>query len=253
MIVLHRLSAILLPIMNEPVRLFHPSFPEFIVDAARCIDLRFRLDPGESHPVPAARCLIIMNNQLKQDICDIHDPTRTNSTVSDLPERLEKSVSPELRYAAIYWMHHVTSAFVATADVFDALTIFCDDHILHWLELLSLLKQLLVASKGLPGLLRWVEASEFMTVTILRETDSMLRDTPIRTMLEMSSVYFKTPQTPFENTSSRSARLRSRSIIRSWCSCLIVPCSKELLSLHCQSPGWSLLENPHGKCNLGLI
>jgi hypothetical protein len=160
MIVLHRLSAILLPVMNEPVRLFHPSFPEFIVDAARCIDLRFRLDPDESHAVLAARCLIIMNNQLKQDICDIRDPTRTNSTVSDLPERLERRVSPELRYAAIYWIHHVTSASVATADVFDALTTFCDDHILHWLELLSLFKQLRVASKGLPGLLRWVEASE---------------------------------------------------------------------------------------------
>jgi hypothetical protein len=160
-IVLRRLSAILLPVMNEPVRLFHPSFPEFIVDAARCTDLRFRLDPGEYHQVLAARSLIVMNKQLQKDICDIRDPTRINSAVSDLPERLERSVSPELRYAAIYWIHHVTSASGITTDLSEALKTFCEKHILQWLELLSLLKQLSVALKELPGLLVWAKVNDF--------------------------------------------------------------------------------------------
>jgi hypothetical protein len=160
MIVLHRLSAILLPAMDQPVRLFHPSFADFILDAVRCRDLRFRLDPREHHQALAARCLGTMNIHLRRDICDIHDPSRSNSKISDLPQRLECNVTLEMRYAAIYWMHHATSASAASADVYEALKAFCEEHIFHWLELLSLLGQLSVALRGLPALLMWAEVND---------------------------------------------------------------------------------------------
>jgi hypothetical protein len=158
-IVLRYLSAVLLPAMDQPIRLFHPSFQDFIVNTARCRDTRFRLDPGVHHQLLAARCLAIMNNQLCQDICGIRDPTQFNAAVSDLSQRLGKSVSPELRYAAVFWMTHTTFSVTAATSVFEELATFCGEHILHWLELLSLLGQLSVASKGFPALLEWTKVN----------------------------------------------------------------------------------------------
>jgi hypothetical protein len=158
-IVLRCLSAVLIPTMDQPIRLFHPSFQDFIVNAARCRDTRFRLDPGEHHQLLAARCLAVMNNQLCQDVCGIRDPTRLNAEVPDLSQRLGKNVSPELRYAAVFWMSHTTLAMAAETGVFEELASFCDEHILHWLELLSLLGQLSVTSKGFPALLEWTKVN----------------------------------------------------------------------------------------------
>jgi hypothetical protein len=160
-IIIHRLSAILLPGMDQPVRLFHVSFQDFIVDTMRCKDTRFRLDPREHHQALAVRCVTIMNTQLRRDICSICDPTLPNSDVSDLPQRIERSVSPELRYSTVFWADHISCAETIKAlDVLAALAEFCDEHVLHWLELLSLLGLLSVASKVLPTLLVWAKVDQ---------------------------------------------------------------------------------------------
>jgi hypothetical protein len=172
--VLQRLSAFLLAVLDLPVRLFHLSFSDFIMDASRCKDVRFRLDPKEHHQVLAARCLTTLNNQLHRDMCSIRDLTRTNAEVSDLPRRLEHSVSLELGYAAVSWIHHATLSVATATDVFDALATFCDEHILHWLELLSLLGQLSSASKGLPVLLSWLKVEHFLNLKKRSEADDFI-------------------------------------------------------------------------------
>jgi hypothetical protein len=149
------LSAVLLVNDNKgPVRLFHPSFPDFITNEERCKDARFLVSRSEGHVRLATRCLELMNNGLRQDICDIRDPSLENSEVVDLEERLACRVPFELRYACQYWHIHLQHAGVfSDSGLLAVLETFCTRHLLHWVEVLSLLNKLPSARVELESLL----------------------------------------------------------------------------------------------------
>jgi hypothetical protein len=157
--VLRFLSSILLydHASHEPVRLMHPSFPDFLVSVSRCTDTRCFVNSAEYHSVLALRCLQIMTADLRPDICDIRDPSLSNANVPDLNQRLGRNTSVQLRYACKYWRVHVQSAGCFHPDLFTALDAFCTKHLLHWLELLSLMNEVPVALRDLPLLLSYLE------------------------------------------------------------------------------------------------
>jgi hypothetical protein len=91
----------------------------------------------------ATRCLEIMNNGLRQDICDISNPSLWNSDVADLKERLARAVPSGLRYACQYWHIHLQYADVVSyPGLLGVLETFCTRHLLHWVEVLSLVNEL---------------------------------------------------------------------------------------------------------------
>jgi hypothetical protein len=157
--ILPLLSAVLLVDETVPVRLFHPSFPDFISDRARCSDKRFLVMRPEGHLRLAIRCLEIMNTSLRENICDLQDPSMSNSDVVDLELRLDQAVSSELRYASRYWHIHVRSANGTSPDLVKCLKIFCALHLLHWIELLSLLDDVerLAGSNSMQSLQTYLE------------------------------------------------------------------------------------------------
>jgi hypothetical protein len=157
--VLRFLSSVLLydHVSHEPVRLMHPSFPDFLVSASRCTDTRYFVNGAEYHSVLALRCLQIMSADLRRDICDIRDPSLSNANVPNLNQRLSSNVSPQLRYACKYWHVHVQSAGCFHPDLITAMNVFCTKHLLHWLELLSLMGDVPVALRDLPLLLSYLE------------------------------------------------------------------------------------------------
>jgi hypothetical protein len=159
--ILPRLSAVLLVDETAPVRLFHPSFPDFITDKGRCSDARFLAKRAEGHLWLAIRCLEIMNAGLRENICDLEDPSLPNCEVVDLELRLEHATSPELRYACKYWHVHICLAAVTSPELVKCLEIFCASHLLHWVELLSLLDniQRLMGSNSMRSLLTCLEVS----------------------------------------------------------------------------------------------
>jgi hypothetical protein len=167
--ILPLLSAVLLVDTTAPVRLFHPSFPDFITDEGRCLDNRFMVKRVEGHLRLAIRCLEIMNSNLHENICDLEDPSLPNNEVVDLELRLERAASPELRYACKYWHVHICLAAVTSPELVKFLEIFCALHLLHWIELLSLLGdiQRLVGSNSMRSLLTCLEVSMHMHVTDL--------------------------------------------------------------------------------------
>jgi hypothetical protein len=110
--VLRFLSSVLLydHVSHEPVRLMHPSFPDFLISGSRCTDARYFVNGAEYHSVLALRCLQIMTADLRRDICDIRDPSISNANVPDLNQRLDDNTSVQLRYACKYWHVHVQLA-----------------------------------------------------------------------------------------------------------------------------------------------
>jgi hypothetical protein len=129
---------------NEPIRLIHLSFPEFLLDSDRCTTPDLAVDPALHHLRLAERCLCIMNERLRENICDIHDPWVPNDEVNDLKERLHRVAPGHLRYASRFWHIHLRNYMHlagAKAQLPQELGRFCTDHLLHWLELLSLLDE----------------------------------------------------------------------------------------------------------------
>jgi hypothetical protein len=150
------LSAVLLADETAPVRLFHPSFPEFALSAERCRDKRFLVGASEGHLHLAARCLDVMNMYLRENICNIKHPLLSNTEVDLLPHTLDCVAPAELRYACKHWHAHLRLADATTSGLLDGLNTFCTTHVLHWLELLSLLNELPTAQTGIPLLLAYL-------------------------------------------------------------------------------------------------
>jgi WD40 repeat protein len=146
------LSSLLLSTDSEPVRIFHPSFPDFIVNPRRCDNSLFLVSLEEHHLRLARGCLAILNQHLRYNMANLDDPDLENSEVEDLEDRLVRGICEKgdhagsslpqaLFYAARYWTTHVVSSSTIYSDeLLDALSRFCNEHLFHWLELLSLIR-----------------------------------------------------------------------------------------------------------------
>jgi signal recognition particle GTPase len=143
--------------VNEPIRTFHQSFPDYVTDRDRCKDTNFCISTSDHHAQMAYRCLQIMNSLLKRNICSIEDPSLLNAEIAGLESLLEASTPAELRYACRYWITHTILVSRADNELMQQLETFCRRHLLHWLEALSLLGHLRVALEGLPLMLTWMK------------------------------------------------------------------------------------------------
>ncbi|KAF9642792.1 hypothetical protein BDM02DRAFT_1875568 [Thelephora ganbajun] len=144
---------------NQPVRPFHKSFPDFIVDPTRCINERFRVSPPGHHPELLVGCLNLMNRTLEKNMCKLPD-TVTNSEVPDLRERTERYIDPALQYACKSWHKHLVDEHtVRTPMITSAFHRFLENKFLFWLEVLSVLGATREAVDALDLVTKWLEAS----------------------------------------------------------------------------------------------
>jgi hypothetical protein len=144
------------------VRVFHPSFPDFAIDAARCTDSRLCVVPAVDHGLIALRCLELMNKHLRHDICGIQDPTLANDEIENLDMRLRENVSDALRYAAFFWCSHLAASGAADSALINALNAFCQKHLFHWVELLSLVQHVVLAEVALFRAIEWCVVGDFV-------------------------------------------------------------------------------------------
>jgi hypothetical protein len=137
-------SVLVVPHVNGPegvVRPLHQSFPDFICQQGGLVhpQLTMHLTVADKHI--AEWCLGQLNRHLRFDICDIKDASLFNKEVSDLLNRLKQLVSAALLYSCKYWPTHWLEHIQTTgsqAQVPLGLDVFCEQHLLHWVEFLSL-------------------------------------------------------------------------------------------------------------------
>ena len=124
------------------LRTIHASFGDYLYD--RALD-RIRISRSLGHYTLAHACLDVMEKQLHFNI--------SGSTSSYEPNSSTKAdnVTASLEYACLHWAHHVAACApcdpVASDVPFDAKIdrIFCTKF-LHWLEVLSVLRKVGLAS-----------------------------------------------------------------------------------------------------------
>jgi hypothetical protein len=138
----------------EPVRAFHPSFRDFLTDKTRCTDARFAVDSETEHGRLAARCFERMLCSLNKDVCGIGDPSRLNSDIPDLKDRITKRLPGAVLYACMYWHLHLVLASGSDPILLDLYTSFCSTKLLCWIEAVSLIGFLGPAHSGLVAVQR---------------------------------------------------------------------------------------------------
>jgi hypothetical protein len=90
-------------------------------------------------------------------------------------------VSPSLQYTCRYWAHHLSESGSECSEVLNAVSTFFSEHLLQWLEVLSLLEYLREARACLALAQKWSMASlnKFITADTSTDMDSVIRESPI--------------------------------------------------------------------------
>ena len=141
--------------INHPVRPFHKSFLDFIIDPTRCSNPRFYISPDYQIEL-FLRCLELMDKSLKKNICSMPGYA-LNSEVEDLQSRIEESgIRGALEYACRSWHNHLIVKADRTADMVSALRHFLEEKFLFWLEVLSVLGAVGDAVRALNVTIQWL-------------------------------------------------------------------------------------------------
>ena len=142
---------------DEPMQVFHKSFPDFLTDPSRCKDPRFFVDPGVHHEDILFSCLDLMKTHLKKNICDLDDYA-VLSQVEDLSARRERCIGSSLEYACRFWARHLASVpgdGPHAERVQEAIDEFFAKRLLCWIEVLSIVGHLGVAVHAINDVRQW--------------------------------------------------------------------------------------------------
>ena len=129
---------------EDPVHVFHKSFPDFLMDLNRCQDARFFVDPSVHHMELLLSCLHLMEERLKRNICNLEDYADLRN-VNDLSDRRKLYVGDALEYACQFWTKHLAKSHSSGSDaekVQQAIENIFTTHLLHWIEVLIIMKSL---------------------------------------------------------------------------------------------------------------
>ncbi|KAN0076415.1 WD40-repeat-containing domain protein, partial [Elaphomyces granulatus] len=124
---------------NKLIRLLHPSFREFLLDPARCLNNTFSVDAEDAHGYLFSCCLQLMSCHLRRNICNLQRP---GIRVRDVPKSdISKSIPLPVQYACRYWIHHLQWSNVDPREHPGILEFF-QTRFLFWLETLALISRL---------------------------------------------------------------------------------------------------------------
>jgi hypothetical protein len=152
-------SVLMVPDASNPdgvIRPFHQSFPDFVRQQGGLVHPELTIHPTVAEQYVVERCVCQLNKHLRFDICDIQDASLFNCEVLDLPTRLNQRISAALRYSCRYWPSHLlehirVAGFQAQMPL--GLDAFCAQHLLHWIEVLSLTGDMNAMHRVMPGLI----------------------------------------------------------------------------------------------------
>ena len=100
-----------------------------------------------------------MNSKLRTNICRLTDETVLNDRISNLASRLAEHVPEELVYSCQFWSEHLEHALNQDPELLLLWHEFCEKHILHWLEVMSLTAETKNAMTAVRNVQKWLPVS----------------------------------------------------------------------------------------------
>ena len=143
--------------IEDPIRTFHKSFPDFLTDPKRCGDKWFFVEPTVYHTEILLSCLNLMREQLKRNICNLDDYA-VSSEVKDLSAHRKVHIGDALEYACCFWTKHlleVPGSSSCVEEVQEAIDNFFTTHLMDWIEVLALTENLGVGVYAMNDVEQW--------------------------------------------------------------------------------------------------
>jgi hypothetical protein len=141
---------------SDLIRPLHTSFRDFLTDANR--SGIFYIDEHSHHRSLALQTLRVMTAELAFNICRLETSYVRNVDVTDLAERVDKFISPQLSYSCRFWGDHL-GAVSFDPDIDCEIRDFLSTRLLFWLEVLSLIKKVNVGLRALGSTIKWAPVS----------------------------------------------------------------------------------------------
>ena len=156
-------SLLLIPETTEdPVRIFHKSFPDFLMDPKRCQDVQFFVDPAVHHTEMLFSCLQLMEQRLRRNICDL-DGSPLNKA-DDHSDCGKERIGDALEYACRFWTKHLVKSPTSGSNsekVQEEIERFFTKHLLHWIEVLTIMEDLDASVYSLNDIKQWYALVSF--------------------------------------------------------------------------------------------
>ncbi|KAF3481223.1 vegetative incompatibility protein HET-E-1 [Arthroderma uncinatum] len=151
---------------NMPIKLFHLSFRDFLVDRKHRNENPFWVDEQGTHAMLAAQCLQLLstNNSLRMDVCSLGAPGKPRSEINQ--RTIESRLTPEVQYACIYWVYHIKES-AGTLQDNGQVYCFLTSHLLHWLEALAILGRVKETVRMLDNLLSLLDEINSSRLSVL--------------------------------------------------------------------------------------
>ena len=147
-----RLQCVLTWSETEPIRILHPSFADFISDHLRCGSFSWHINTSTHNRCFAIICLNYLGRVLRRNICDL------KLSFSSVNEVLSDAIS----YTCLSWMDHIfdITDSEGTEFIVDTLEQFLFQHLLHWLEVMSILNKSRTTVASVHRLLNWLRVCD---------------------------------------------------------------------------------------------
>lgn len=143
--------------MEAPIKLFHLSFRDFLVDPELQKESEFWVDEAKSHGRLAEACILLLSTStLKEDVCGVGALGTRRESVKRT--RIAKALPEAVAYACCYWVQH---SIASKKDMIDDGVVhsFLRHHLLHWMEAMSWLGKIAEVIYGLEALQSIVHVS----------------------------------------------------------------------------------------------
>jgi nucleoside-triphosphatase THEP1 len=122
---------------ERPVSIIHQSFRDYLVHPERAgRNPKLWISEAATHRKLLHCCLKLMTTSLRRNLCDLKSPGIYVQEIAT--DAVNAAISPSLSYACRFWMRHASLADLQPDDV-DVIYDFVHQHILHWLEAMSLI------------------------------------------------------------------------------------------------------------------
>ncbi|KAJ1551503.1 POC1 centriolar protein A, partial [Nowakowskiella sp. JEL0078] len=150
--------------LKKLVVVVHKSVTDFLTSSTRCDDKRFYIDEQQATIRLANSCLAVLNKDLHFNICEL-DLKILNTSITEIEDQLSK-IPSHLVYAAKFWISHALQCSEQDLTE-DVLYTFASNHLLHWVEVLSVCNSLSIVQTLLPHLIPKIH--EPHTVNLLKD------------------------------------------------------------------------------------
>ena len=127
-------------------RIIHASFYDYLV-SERCRHEPWSIDLEHHNKELALCCIKLLDKELRENICDMKLPYLSR----------KKPLPDAISYACKFWIEHGCLISNMADDISNQIKNFLDKHLLHWMEVMAILKCHDCTIRSIDDLVKWLQ------------------------------------------------------------------------------------------------